>query len=197
MRAACWAMGLIGLATWGCGSVYPPEDLAAGGPRGGVGTARGFAARCAGCHGAVGEGTTLAPPIQSPHEGYAAWVVRNGRTTQGSLDYPQDMPAFGDSIGPEELDEILTTLHQPPMPEDGQGLYVRFCANCHGPDGSGGRVAVELRGVAADAEDFIEEVREGNDAGEYGDRYDFMPARARGELRDEEVERIRSFLLGT
>lgn len=191
---------ILALGLSACGAVFEPAAGVGAGDRpgggGGAGEVRGYAARCAGCHGPTGAGTDFAPQIRSPHEGYAAWVIRNGRRTAGSLGYPADMPAFGDSIDEAELEEILSFLQEQPMPEDGEGLYLRFCGNCHGPDGRGGVVGESAREEAEDREDFFEIVREGEGGTSYGDRDDFMPARGRSELTDDELEKIRRFLLG-
>ncbi len=153
-----------------------------------------FAANCAGCHGPTGEGSSLAPQIRSPHEGYAAWVVRNGRNTMG---FPQAMPAFSTSqVSDAELDEIFTFLHEQPMPDDGQGLYLRFCGNCHGANGGGGVVGENAREEADDAEEFYEVVRGGHGGSSYGSRGEFMPGRGAGELSNGDVEKIRAYLGG-
>ncbi|WP_373045330.1 c-type cytochrome [Vulgatibacter sp.] len=166
----------------------------AGGAGGGAGTGDPFLDHCAGCHGATGEGTSLAPQIRSPHEGYAAWVVRNGRDSMG---YQQPMPAFSEqAVSSADLDEIFTFLQGQPMPADGQGLYLRFCGNCHGSDGRGGVAGESARDDAGERDDFLRTVREGDDGAGYGDRRGYMPGRGRGELTDEEVERIRQYLLG-
>ena len=156
-----------------------------------------FVRHCAGCHGATGEGSALAPQIRSPHGGYATWIVRNGRRSASSLGYPQDMPAFGGELLPgAELEEILTFLHEQPMPGDGARLYARFCGNCHGPDGRGGVVGESARDEADDRDDFHEVIREGKGGNAYGARRDFMPARLPTELREGEIEKIRAFLRG-
>jgi mono/diheme cytochrome c family protein len=185
----------LALLATGCGAVTEPAGTDV---QGGIGDGVEVHAftRCAGCHGPTGEGTELAPQIRSPHEGYAAWVVRNGRSSASSMGFAQDMPAFGDELGDAALDEIFTFLHSQPRPEDGAGLYERFCGNCHGPDGAGGAVGESAREEADDREDFLEIVRSGEDAGEYGRRDSFMPARHATELSDAEVEKIRAFLLG-
>lgn len=154
-----------------------------------------FTANCAGCHGATGEGTASAPQIRSPHEGYATWVVRNGRNTLG---YPAPMPSFSEAqLGGNDLDEIFTFLQSQPMPTDGQGLYLRFCGNCHGPTGSGGVVGESAADDAEDRGEFFEVVRGGKGGSSYGARRDYMPGRGAGELSDAEVEKIRLFLVGS
>lgn len=188
-------LALVALLATACGAVTEPAAVGMPEGTGGQVELRPFT-RCAGCHGATGEGTALAPQIRSPHEGYAAWVVRNGRSTASSMGFPQDMPAFGDELDDAALDEIFTFLHSQPRPEDGAGLYARFCGNCHGPDGGGGAVGESARDDADDREDFMEIVRSGEDEGEYGDRTGFMPGRHATELSDDEVEKIRLFLLG-
>ncbi len=153
-----------------------------------------FAANCSGCHGPTGEGTTLAPQIRAPHEGYAEWVVRNGRNTMG---FPQPMPQFTEEqVSAEALGEIFTFLHEQPMPADGQGLYLRFCGNCHGPTGSGGVVGESARDKADKMEDIREIVRGGEGGTSYGSRSGFMPARSSAELPDADLEKIRDFLNG-
>lgn len=206
--------GILGQVRSGGGGMppFPPSQLSdadvaaieawlawlattGGGGGGGGGEIHPFARHCAGCHGATGEGTDRAPQIRSPHEGYATWVVRNGRDTMG---YPAPMPRFDEAtLDADTLDEIFIFLHEQPRPRDGRGLYLRFCGNCHGPDGRGGVVGENARDEAEDRDDFFEVVREGEGGNRYGARRDYMPGRSRAELPDTEVEKIRRFLLSS
>lgn len=156
---------------------------------GGGGNLAPFEANCAVCHGAGGEGTDRAPQIRSPNEGYATWVVRNGRSTMG---YAQPMPAFSAAqLSADELDEIFTFLHEQPLPGDGEGLYLRFCGNCHGPQGRGGVVGVNVRD---ELDELQEIVREGHAGTNYGARRSYMPAFGRSELPDGDLAKIAAYL---
>ena len=154
-----------------------------------------YGAYCSGCHGAQGEGTAQAYQIQQPVVGYATWVVRHGRP---GTPFEVAMPAFGESMmSVGTLDAILAWLREQPRPTDGEGLYLTYCGNCHGPTGRGGIVR---EGITYDAEDEPDEVLRMVRGGSGGDRYQtrgsFMPAFDEQALTNDEVWLIVDFLRG-
>ena len=149
-----------------------------------------FASMCASCHGPDAEGTTLAPSNRNPNEGYATWIARNGRD---DLPFDLAMPMFTtDALSDAELEAILDHLRAFAKPTDGEGLFARFCANCHGADGWGGRVGVDVTRELADKGevDVREQIRDGNGGTSYALRTEFMPPFPESELTDDEVARI-------
>ncbi|NUP11048.1 MAG: c-type cytochrome [Polyangiaceae bacterium] len=157
-----------------------------------------FEDRCSSCHGSDAEGGESGPQILSPVVGYATYVVRTGR---GEMGYPAPMQAMPANVLTEEaLSAVIEYLRSAPKPEDGQGLYVRFCGNCHGSDAQGGRVGEGLLEAAhEEPEEFLEKVREGEGGQEYGNRTEYMPSWPVSELTDEEVAKIAAYVatLGT
>ena len=152
-----------------------------------------FLDRCSACHGPTGEGTPIAPRIQEPVRGYAAYVVRHGRDEEF---YSSTMDPFAtDDLSDEQLDLIVDFLHTPERPADGAGLYGRFCANCHGQDALGGRSGKDLlEEVGEGAGEVLEAVREGHGGSNYGKRTSYMPAWSSSELSSAEVTKIVDYL---
>jgi mono/diheme cytochrome c family protein len=98
------------------------------------------AAGCAGCHGAEGRGTVLAPPIVGP-ELSAAQFLAAVRTARGA------MPAYSAEVLPDQmaadLHEYLSAQHAPSAPDGridiGARLYEQYgCYSCHSNQGQGG-----------------------------------------------------------
>lgn len=144
-----------------------------------------FAQQCASCHAADGSGSTLGPDIRNPADwDYNAYVVRNGRD---EIDlYAGAMPAYGaDLIDDGVLDQIWSWLGTAAKPGDGAGLFARYCANCHGEDGSGGRAE---HTVAIDEAEIRAIVRGGNGGSEYGAATEFMPAFDTELITDAELD---------
>jgi mono/diheme cytochrome c family protein len=141
----------------------------------------------------MGTGTSIAPSIQEPVRDYATFVIRTGRDEEF---YSSTMPAFAESeLSNAELEAILTFLHMPPRPTDGEGLYGRFCGNCHGKDALGGRVEKNLlKEVKEGAGEFSEEVREGHGGSHFGQRFSYMPSWVASDLSDPEVSKIVDYL---
>lgn len=187
------------LAACAAGETTPVGVGTAGGDEGGGGAAPAptaeslYAQQCSACHGPAGEGGPSGPQILSPVAGYATFVVRQGRDEMG---YPGPMPAFpADYLEDAELQAVLDFLSAPPKPATGEGLYRRFCGNCHGDDARGGRVGEALGEAAREGDEFLEVVREGSGGSAYGDRTEYMPAWDGGGLTDSEVEAIRSHVV--
>ena len=151
-----------------------------------------FANRCASCHGPDAAGTMLAPQNRNPDAGYAEWIVRNGRD---DLPFDSAMPMFGAELADDELDAILAHLRSFPKPADGEGLFVMFCANCHGPDAQGGRVEKDItREVEDGVGKWREQVREGEGGTSYALRTGFMPSWGEAELTDAEVAAVHEYV---
>lgn len=146
-----------------------------------------YADACGRCHGAGGDGSTDAPQIRNPVRAYASYVVNNGRADQ--MGFGAAMPAI--DIGDADLAAIYDYLDRAPRPTDGQGLYLRFCGNCHGGDAKGGRVG---ESIAGGDDDVSEKVRKGHSLTSYGQRTKYMPKWLVSELSDGEVSRIESYL---
>ncbi len=174
-----------------CGMDHAPLDPPDSDP--GAEVVDVFRENCARCHGPNGEGTDVAPQIQSPVRAYATFVVRNGRADQ--MGFGGAMPSFAAADLPD-LDAIFAWLDRPPHPTGGQALYVRYCANCHGADAQGGRVEQGVTHEAREGSDEIsEKVRDGHGGANYGARTKYMPAWTTGELSDADVAAIASYLV--
>jgi hypothetical protein len=133
----------------------------------------------------------LGPAVQHPVRELGDYVVRNGRSHE---DYPEDMPAIGADVLPDELlSEIWDYLDEPPQPTDGEGLYADYCKNCHGDDGD----AVPnhgISGMVATATGYIESARSGHHAGEFDNRNGYMPAFDAESLSDAELSSIAEYV---
>lgn len=153
-----------------------------------------FLNNCSGCHGAEGEGTTIAPQIRNPVPGYASYVVRAGRNEM--TEFADPMPQFTSAALPDPaLASILTWLREAPKPTSGQDLYLRFCFNCHGANARSGRVAVDVFGeIQEEPAKIFEIVREGHGGLAYGNRYLYMPAWSASEITDAELSQIASYI---
>jgi mono/diheme cytochrome c family protein len=141
----------------------------------GAALARGvqlYAANCIACHGANGEGTTLAPVLNDP-------VIRAERTADQlnktiTLGSPGTvMAGWNQRLSAEEIDQLVALVQRwdqiPPdaIPEPpaqpiivtekllatGQTLYTQNCSRCHGADGQGTR-----RAPALNIQSFFEKV---------------------------------------
>ena len=154
-----------------------------------------FRQTCAPCHGQDGEGSTLAYELRHPVAGYATWVIRHGRP---GPEFPSsEMPAFdANLLDDATLTGILTWLGSFPQPTDGEGLYLDYCANCHGKDARGGVVAVDLRKEAAAGKSFLAQVRAGEAGSSYSLRQKYMPAWDASALSDAEVGLIQAYVGG-
>jgi len=110
------------------------QELGAAGP------GQLVAAGCAGCHGALGRGTALAPPIVGAALS-AAQFLAAVRSRRGA------MPAYSAEILPDQslaaMHEYLSAQPAPPRPagrvEVGERLYEQVgCYSCHSNQGQGG-----------------------------------------------------------
>lgn len=153
-----------------------------------------FSRNCATCHGDDGQGTSSAPQIKNPVVDYATWVVRNGRAS--TMGFTGAMPAATEAALPaSDLDEIFAFLGQFPHPTDGEGLYLRFCGNCHGSDAKGGATGEGLsRALGKGDATVISMVRKGNGGTTYSDRKKYMPKWTTAEITDDEVKLVTAYL---
>lgn len=152
--------------------------------------AEAFLANCASCHGDSGEGTGAGPQIQSPVRGYATYVIRNGRGRE--MGYADAMTPWDQTLLTDaQLAQILDMLSAAPKPTTGEGLYTRFCGNCHGANAQGGRVGKDITG---ETDEIGEAVREGHHVGDYSDREEYMPAWSANEITTAELAQIRAYL---
>lgn len=150
-----------------------------------------FAAVCASCHGSTGEGTEKGYELRHPVRDYATFVVRSGRP---GVEFPtSEMSAYDESLlTPEQLEEIWDLLSDLPQPTTGEGLFLDYCANCHGADALGGVVNQDV-----DEElfiDILEQVREGNGGENYAARLMYMPSWTSAQLSDAQVRLISDYL---
>ena len=154
-----------------------------------------FLAYCSGCHGADAMGTTLAYELRHVDREYAHWVVRNGRAG-GEFD-PNAMPAFTeDALSPDQLDAIVDHLDTFPQPTTGEGLFLDYCANCHGADARTGPVQVDMLAEITDEPGkALEAVREGEGDANIGARHEFMPSVSADRLSNVQVQAIVDYVL--
>lgn len=140
---------------------------------------------CAACHGANGDGIDgLGPDIKHPVEDYSEWVVRNGRA--GTT-----MVAFNTSaLSDADLGEILDYLASQEQPMTGEGLFLDYCAACHGDDGKGGPTMRSITGEVDEAEELV---RQGH-AGDFSERREYMPKWSAAEISDAELDLIISHI---
>lgn len=144
---------------------------------------------CAACHGPAGEGSQLGYEIRHPVRDFGEWVVRNGRSNG---EFPVVMAPYDEAqVSDEELTEIWDWLDEFPRPETGEGLYLDFCANCHGETGRGGVTGVR---IAGEAEDLRRKVRVGENVRSYGQRSGYMPAFSTAMISDEELALIEEYV---
>jgi mono/diheme cytochrome c family protein len=148
---------------------------------------------CAQCHGENGEGNDLGPQVLNPVRDYATYVTRNSRGIEMTeMGYVDEMPAHGtDLMTDAELGLVMDFLAEAPKPTDGEGLYTRFCGNCHGANGWGGRVEQD---VQHEADEALETVRDGEGDSKFWDRTEYMPEWNAQQLTDDEVAKIEAYL---
>ncbi len=149
--------------------------------------------QCYSCHGPDGEGSAKGYELRHPKREYFRWVVRNGRPGTGFED--SEMEAFDEvEVSDEDLEAIMDWLGALEQPSTGEGLYLDYCANCHGADGRGGVVRVDVVHEARRPARVIDVVRRGEGGREYWNRRDYMPAWPAWELGDDEIGLIAEHL---
>jgi mono/diheme cytochrome c family protein len=103
-----------------------------------------YAQYCAGCHGPNGEGTD-AISLALNSKGFLGrtddallyQLTAQGRTEQG-------MPAFASELSNAEINALVAFIRAweataPEVELDGETLYARYCAFCHGASGEGAK----------------------------------------------------------
>jgi len=149
-----------------------------------------FELECASCHG-DGSGTEFGPTILNPVPGFATFVVRKGRNEMGYAG--GGMGAYDTTaLTDPELAAIIGYLGEAVKPTTGEGLYVRFCVNCHGADGKSGRVRKNILGEIAE---ITEKIRQGNGGTNYGARTSYMPRWTAAQITDAEIALIRAYII--
>lgn len=148
---------------------------------------------CAPCHGNDALGTALGYELRHPVRDFSNWVVRNGRPGD---EFPDSAMAnyAAATIDDAALHRVWDYLDSFPQPDTGEGLYMDYCANCHGADATGGVVGHNISDKEFD--DILEEVREGKDLDTPGARMRFMPAWDASQLTDDELQQIADFIAG-
>jgi mono/diheme cytochrome c family protein len=81
-----------------------------------------------------------------------------------------------------------------PKDQDGKGLYLDFCGNCHGPAGRGGHVGKDIFGKTPG--DIVDAARKGKGGVDYGNRAKYMAGMPARDLSDAELALINQFLHG-
>jgi cbb3-type cytochrome c oxidase subunit III len=168
-----------------------------------------YAANCIGCHGAEGEGTSIAPALNTPavrakSDTELARTITNG--VPGTL-----MAGWSQALPAEQISQLANMIRywdeipaglipQPNLPPiastnadtiaAGAQLYSIACSHCHGSDGQGTRMAPALN-----VQTFLTQT---NDQAikaiiANGVPNTKMPAWG-GRLSDEELNRLVSFL---
>lgn len=175
-----------------CGTdVAPTDNNHPGDPDRPTDGAELYGLECGSCHG-DGSGTPDGPSILNPVVGYASYVVRHGRDEMGFAN--GGMPAFDTAaVTDPELTAILGYLRAADKPTTGEGLYQRFCQNCHGADGKSGRVRKNILGEVGE---LAEKIRFGNGGNNYGARTSYMPAWNATEITDAEIALLRTYIVG-
>jgi len=142
---------------------------------------------CSACHGMMGEGTAIGYEVQHPVREFSTWVVRNGRPGdefEGSV-----MAAYTpEVIDDGTLEQIWEFLDAAPQPTTGEGLFLDYCRNCHGPDAAGGVVSKDISDKTFD--DSLERVRQGAGLADPGARMLYMPAFGPEVVSDAELQLI-------
>jgi mono/diheme cytochrome c family protein len=150
-----------------------------------------FTLLCAACHGTEGQGSDLGYELRHHTPEHFDWVVRNGRPGTG-FDM-SEMTAFGpDVLSDADAAKILDYLDSFPQPDTGEGLYLDYCGNCHGPTAQGGVTGVDIAGKGFG--DVSEKVREGVDLNNVGAQDLYMPRFDTDRITDEELQLIVDFI---
>jgi mono/diheme cytochrome c family protein len=184
---------------------------AAGGSGGAGGTAQMspeealYTTNCSACHGPTGEGSVLGPEIRHPVEDFAIWMVRNGTEGRegGMNPFPGPMVPLDTSfVSDAELGMIISYLSDKtkfPQPTTGEGLYLDYCASCHGADGKGAGTTRDLTNLVDPLATAVpDNVRSGhhNMPPEFNLRIEYMPAQDATVLSDAELMLIATHIEG-
>jgi cbb3-type cytochrome c oxidase subunit III len=168
-----------------------------------------YAANCIGCHGAEGEGTGIAPAlndisVRQKTDAELHRTITSGvpGTLMASWSQARTSPEIDDLVGLIQYwDEIpMGLIPQPELPPiastdaaviaAGAALYDIACANCHGSDGQGTRMAPSLNVQGFLSETNDQAIKAIISQGVSNTR---MPAWG-GRLSDEELNSLVSFI---
>jgi mono/diheme cytochrome c family protein len=154
-----------------------------------------FLDNCEACHGLTGGGEAKdqgGPNVAHPDRELARWVIRNGRVRP---DYVQNMRVHLPAELPDPvLEEILDYLESVPKPATPQGLFLDYCANCHGEDAKGGLSKKDL--TLADEAKIIASARLGRNPTLVSERERYMPLFTPEKLSDQELGAIAAYIVG-
>jgi mono/diheme cytochrome c family protein len=139
----------------------------------------------------TGEGTVLGYELRHPLRPFSTWVVRNGRSG-GEFPSSVMLPYSADLLSDADLGAIFDYLASFPQPTTGEGLYLDYCANCHGADARGGMAGADISDKGFN--DASEKVRRGEGGVDYGNRAAYMPAFGGEVLSDDELRAITDYL---
>lgn len=169
-----------------------------------------YAANCAGCHGAEGEGTAIAPALndatlrQEKTDAELQRIITSG--VPGTL-----MAGWNQALTEPDLTNLVALIRywdeipaglipQPELPPiasteaeviaAGEKLYTIACSNCHGSDGQGTRMAPALNTQSFLAETNDQAIKAIISQGVPDTR---MPAWG-GRLTDEQLNSLVSFI---
>ena len=98
---------------------------------------------CAVCHGAGGHGGKFFAVTGAPNK-----MITEAIANEPWMDSLQLTPTQTQQIA-----DYLSAGGEPPLPDDGAGLYTVFCEVCHGPNGQGGK----FQAVTGASNEMIEE----------------------------------------
>jgi mono/diheme cytochrome c family protein len=146
-----------------------------------------FIAQCSACHGADALGTEIAPEVQHPTVDFTTWVVRNGFS--GAYDSP--MPAYDEAVlSDSDLNLIIEYLRGLPEADTSEGLYLDYCANCHGADARGGPAHKHIAGK----DEFDEILRKGKGGDQFSSRTLYMPKWTNDELSSDVIDSLQDYV---
>lgn len=147
---------------------------------------------CVSCHGEQGEGIdTVGMQLRYDDDTFSRYWIRNGRAATGG--FADDMPAYAsDVISDTQIDEMMTFINQAQHPTTGEGLYLQYCANCHGVTGGGGPSGHGIRGDSG----ITGVSRNGKGGSSYGARRDYMTSWSTSQLSDTELQMIGAYVGG-
>jgi cytochrome c oxidase cbb3-type subunit 3 len=168
-----------------------------------------FAANCTGCHGASGEGTSIAPALNDPAVRQNTDEELNRTITNG---VPGTLMAgWNQALALEDINNLVGLIRywdeipsglmpQPELPSiastnadviaAGGQLFTLACSHCHGRDGQGTRMAPALNVQSFLTETNDQAVKAIISQGVSNTR---MPAWG-GRLSDEELNSLVSFI---
>ncbi|MCV6595073.1 MAG: cytochrome-c oxidase, cbb3-type subunit III [Silicimonas sp.] len=131
-----------------------------------------FRAQCSQCHGSGAQGATGYPNLLDNDWLWGgeieeiAYTINNGIRNETDDAHYSEMPAFGELLETEEIDQVLAYVqkisgqeHDAGLAEAGMSVFADQCSSCHAEDGTGDKYqgapnltdAIWLYGGDADA----------------------------------------------